>query len=242
MLRQSGQIRTRFSILLALVLGGCGPATKSPDSANNVVPLDDKSSGTASNASSADSHSPSSDVSRAMKKIEVKQFAEAKDILTKAVAASPSDVLAHYYLGVAYSGLGDTKSASASYKRAIEIDKKFAEAYVNLSALQLDLKDASGALATADAGLKSANSADLYLNRAIALEALERKDESVAAYGLAVKNMPDNLSLRMTYAQLLASGGKKNEALAQVRRVRDGDDPEIACDCRNLGQATRSVC
>ena len=242
MLRQFGQICTRFSILLALSLGGCGPGTKSPDSANNVVPLNDKPSGAASNASSADSHTPSADVSRAMKQIEAKQFAEAKEILTKSIVASPNDVLAHYYLGVACSGLGDTEGASASYKRAIEIDKKFAEAYVNLSALQLDLKDASGALATADAGLKSANSADLYLNRAIALEALGKKDESVAAYGLAVKNMPDNLSLRVTYAQLLASGGKKDEALAQVRRVRDGDDPEITCNCCDLGQATRSIC
>ena len=226
MLRQAGPICTRLSILLALSLSGCGSSTKSPDTANNVVPLDDKPSG-ASNASSADSHTPSPDVSRAMKQIEAKQFDEAKAVLTKAVAASPKDVLAHYYLGVACGGLGDTEGASASYKRAIELDKKFAEAYVNLSALQLDLKDAAGALATADAGLKNANNADLYLNRAIALEALGKKDESVAAYGVAVKNMPDNFSLRMTYAQLLASSGKKEEAIAQVRKVREGDDPKL---------------
>ena len=39
--------------------------------------------------------------------------------------------------------------------------------------------------------------------------------------------MPENLSLRVAYAQLLSAEGKKDEALAQVRRVRESDDPKL---------------
>jgi superkiller protein 3 len=216
-----------FPLLFALSFTACGSSNKPPESANEIVPLDDKSDKTAGPSSSAGTHNPTPEVSRAMKALEAKQFAEAKEILTKSVATNSNDVLAHYYLGVACGGLGDNSGATASYKRAIELDKKFAEAYVNLSALQLDLKDASGALATAEAGLKNANEADLYLNRAIALEALGKKEESMTAYGAAVQHMPDNLSLRVTFAQLLVGGGKKDEALAQIRHVKESDDTKL---------------
>jgi tetratricopeptide (TPR) repeat protein len=162
-----------------------------------------------------------------MKAIDAKQFAEAKEVLTKSLRNAPNDVLAHFYLGVACGGLGDNSGAAASYRHAVELDQKFSEAYVNLSALQLDLKDASGALATTEAGLKNVKDADLLLNRAIALEALGRKDDARAAYGTAVQNMPENLSLRIAYAQLLVAAGNKNEALAQVRRVRESDDSKL---------------
>jgi tetratricopeptide (TPR) repeat protein len=229
----------RFPILFALSITACGAGNKPPESANEIVPLDDKSEKATGPSSSAGTHNPTPDVSRAMKAIEAKQFAEAKEILAKSVAANANDVLANYYLGVACGGLGDDSGATAAYKRAIELDKKFAEAYVNLSALQLDLKDAAGALATAEAGLKNANNADLYLNRAIALEALGKKEESLAAYGAAVQHLPDNLSLRVTYAQLLVAGGKKDEALTQIRHVKEGDDTKLlaiaAIVARQLG-------
>ncbi len=217
----------RLPFLFALSLTACGSNNKPPQSANEIVSLDDKSEKNTGPSSSAGTHNPTPEVSRAMKAIEAKQFAEAKEILNKSLAKNANDVLAHYYLGVACGGLGDDSGAASSYKRAIELDNKFAEAYINLSALQLDLKDASGALATAEAGLKNANSADLYLNRAIALEALGKKEESIAAYAAAVQHMPNNLSLRVTYAQLLVASGKKDEALAQVRHVKESDDPKL---------------
>lgn len=213
--------------LLAFALCACGSSPRPAESPNNAALPDEKPNVATAPQSSAESHTPSPEVTRAMKAIESKQFAEAKGILTKAIASKDSDVLAHYYLGVAYSGLGDSASAEKSYRRAIELDQKFAEAYVNLSALQLDQKDANGALSTADAGLKNASHSDLYLNRAIALEALGKKDDAATAYGLAVEHMPDNFSLRLSYAQLLAENGKKSEALNQLRKVRESDDPKL---------------
>jgi len=213
--------------ILVIALSACGSNPKHADSASSVVPLDDKPSANTGVVSSADSHTPSGEVSRAMKAIEGKQFAEAKNILEKAINANSADVLAHYYMGVACGGLADSSCAANSFRRAIELDQKFAEAYVNLSALQLDQKDFAGSLATVEAGLKHTNHPDLYLNRAIALESLGKKDDAASAYGVAVEHMPDNFSLRLTYAQLLLANEKKVEALAQIQKVRESDDPKL---------------
>lgn len=222
-----GSVIAKLPCVVALALCACGSNAKPAESANNAVPLDDKPAAASAPQSSAESHTPSPEVNRAMKAIDNKQFAEAKDILARAIAAKNTDVLAHYYMGVACSGLGDSTGAEKSFRRAVELDPKFAEAYVNLSALQLDQKDAAGALATVDTGLKNASHADLYLNRAIALEALGKKEEAAAAYGTAVEHLPDNFSLRVSYAQLLMANGKKSDALAQIRKIRESDDPKL---------------
>jgi len=227
MLSRTGSIFSTLPCLMALVLCGCGTNAKPAGSANDVVSLEDKPNANTGVVSSADSHTPSAEVSQAMKAIESKQFAEAKEVLAKAITSKPADVLAHYYMGVACSGMGDSPGAIGSFKRAIELDPKFAEAYVNLSALQLDQKDAQGALATADAGLNHAKHPDLYLNRAIALENLGKKDDAASAYAAAVEHMPDNFSLRISYAQLLLANGNKAEALTQIRKVRESDDPKL---------------
>jgi len=223
-----GSILTKLPCILAFAFWACGGSSRPADAPSGAVSLDEKPNANApEGTSSSESLTPSAEVNRAMKAIEAKQFAEAKAMLVKAIAAKDTDVLAHYYMGVACSGLGDSVSAATSFRRAIELDPKFAEAYVNLSALQLDLKDSDAALATADAGLKNSDHADLYLNRAIALENLGKNDEAASAYGKAVEHMPDNFSLRMSYAQLLISNGKKLEALAQIRMVKESDDPKL---------------
>ncbi len=235
------RLTSRQSLIGAVALlmaSACGSSSKPPETSQDAILLDDSHSSTNGKSSSA-SHTPSAAVDQAMKALEAKRFDEARDILTRAVSENDKDVLANFYLGVAHAGLGDTSRAVSSYQKAISLDPKFAEAYVNLSALQLDAKDADGALATVEQGLKNAKSADLYLNRAIALETLGRKDEALAAYAAAVKQMPENLSLRVTYAQLLAASGKKEEALTELRRVRDGADPKLlaiaAIEARQLG-------
>lgn len=226
--------------VLTLVMACAGGSnSKPPETSQNVASLEDSSAQSGAGNSSSASHAPSSEVNEAMKAIEAKRFSDAKAILTKALTKDDKDVLANFYLGVTHAGLGENALAVSSYQKSIALDPKFAEAYVNLSALQLDAKDADGALATAELGLKNTDNADLFLNRALALETLGKKEQSLAAYGAAVKHMPDNLSLRVTYAQLLAANGKKEEALAELRHVRDGADPKLlaiaAIEARQLG-------
>src|SRR5258706_11272883 len=114
------------------------------------------------------------------------------------------------------------------YKKALELDAKLVEAAVNLSGAQFEGKDAAGALGTAEQGLKAnPKSPELLVNRALALEALGKKDEAMTAYGAAVKAKPDDAQLRITYAEYLAAAGKRDEALTELRAVQNVEDPTL---------------
>jgi tetratricopeptide (TPR) repeat protein len=164
-----------------------------------------------------------------MKAIEAKRFSDAKALLDKAIAKNPKDAQAHYYLGVTLSQEGgDLKAAIQSYEQALVLDSKLVDAYVNLSALKLEVKDGKGALTVSEKGLTVApKQPDLALNRALALEAMGKADEALTAYGDAVSVRPDDFTLKVSYAQLLAQAKKKTEALAQISAIRECSDPRL---------------
>src|SRR5262249_2207761 len=125
-------------------------------------------------------------------------------------------------------GLNDAAGAKSAYQDALKLDPKLVEAAVNLSALLLDAKDADGALAACDTGLKSQpKQPDLLLNRALALEAQGKKDESLKAYGAAVAASPDNIELRIAYAELLTAAKDEKGALEQLHGIPPTDDPKL---------------
>jgi tetratricopeptide (TPR) repeat protein len=226
----------RFGVaLLGVIMWGCGGGNKPASSPDEVVSLGDSESKpgpkTAEQASSPE-------VADAIKAIESKQFEKARQLLDTAIQKNPKDAQAHYYLGVTLSGSGsDGAAAAKSFATAIELDPKLVDAYVNLSALKLDAKDATGALAVADKGLTLAKKhPDLTLNRALALEALGKKSEAVAAYGEAVAARPEDCTLRVSYAQLLAQAAKKTEALGQVSAIRECKDPRLLAVAANVAR------
>jgi tetratricopeptide (TPR) repeat protein len=206
---------------------GCGASTKPANHPDEVVPLEGTTGANA--AAPAVEAASSPEVSDAMKAIEAKRYTDAKSLLDKALAKNPKDAQAHYYMGVTLSAEGgDLKSAIQHYEQALEIDPKLVDAYVNLSALKLEGKDAAGALSVSEKGLSVApKQPDLTLNRALALEALGKTSEALAAYGDAVQVRPDDFTLKVSYAQLLAQAKKKPEALAQVSAIRECPDPRL---------------
>jgi len=180
-------------------------------------------------AASDRSEKPSSKkVEQGIDAIKAQDFAKAKALLSEARKESPKDPQAAFYLGVALEGLSDGTGATAAYKDALALDPKLTEASVNLSALLLDAKDAAGALSVADVGLKTTpKQPDLLLNRALALEASGKKDEALKAYGAAVAASPDNIELRIAYAELLTAAKDEKTALEQLRAVSTTDDPKL---------------
>lgn len=223
------------STLLGILLLGCGGGSKPAASPDEIVPLED--SGASSGAKGVEQAS-GPDVAEAMKAIEAKQFERAKELLGTAIQKNPKDAQAHYYMGVTLSASGgDVTEAIQSLEKALELDPKLVDAYVNLSALKLEAKDAEGALAAADKGLAAAKKQpDLALNRALALEALGRKSEAIAAYGDAVAARPEDCTLRVSYAQLLAQASKKAEALAQVSAIRECKDTRLLAVAANVAR------
>ncbi len=219
----------------AIALFGCGGGNKPASSPDEVVALDDaKPNG----GTKAAEQASGPEVADAMKAIEAKQFDRAKQLLETAIEKNPKDAQAHYYMGVTISAAGsDVAAASKSFEKAIELDPKLVDAYVNLSALKLESKDAAGALAVADKGLGLAKKQpDLALNRALALEALGKNSEAIAAYGEAVAARPDDCTLRVSYAQLLAQASKKTEALGQVSAIRECKDTRLLAVAANVAR------
>lgn len=226
-----------LGMVLALCLCACGksPPANSPD---EVVPLDDTTGGPATEQAATPS---GPEVNQAIDAIEAKEFDRAKQLLTTALQKHPGDAQAEYYLGVALTGLGDKQGAIESFKRAITADPKLVDAYVNLSAAELDAGDAGAAFETANRGLKLAEQhPDLTLNRALALEALGKKDEALSAYGLAVRAAPKNLTLRLSYAQLLARANRRSEALSEIAAVRDSKDPRLLAVAANVARSLKA--
>lgn len=228
-------ITKSLATLLGVFLLGCGGGNTPAKSPDEVVPLEG-SSPAATPKGVERASSP--EVADAMKAIEAKQFDRAKELLETALKKNPKDPQAHYYLGVTLSSSGsDLAAAIQSFEKALELDPKLVDGYVNLSALKLESKDAAGALSVADKGLVIAKKQpDLALNRALALEALGKKDEAIAAYGDAVAARPDDCTLRVSYAQLLAQASKKPEALSQVAAIKECKDTRLLAVAANVAR------
>jgi tetratricopeptide (TPR) repeat protein len=214
------------TLLAALVLSACGGSAPPPEAP--PPPLDEPATAGPAPASEQAAKASSKKVEQAIDAIKAQDFGKAKALLTEARAEAPKDPQAAFYLGVALEGLSDGPGATSAYKDALGLDPKLVEAAVNLSALLLDAKDAAGALASAELGLKTApKQPDLLLNRALALEAAGKKDESLKAYGAAVAAAPDNIELRIAYAELLTAAKDEKTALEQLRAVSTTDDPKL---------------
>lgn len=65
-----------------------------------------------------------------------------KEVITKIseqVQKNPGNKTYPYYLGIAYSTIGDNKKAQESYTKAVEIDPSFSDAYINLGGVILNM-------------------------------------------------------------------------------------------------------
>jgi len=70
-----------------------------------------------------------------------KEWAQAKNHFEAAIAIYPDFDVAYNGLGVALSGLGDTKAARPAFEKAIKLNDGFAEAYRNLARIALADRD-----------------------------------------------------------------------------------------------------
>lgn len=65
-----------------------------------------------------------------------------KEVITKIseqAQKNPENKTYPYYLGIAYSTIGDNKKAQESYTKAVEIDPSFSDAYINLGGVILNM-------------------------------------------------------------------------------------------------------
>lgn len=219
-----------LALISSLAVASCGGATPGPENPNDDKTLLDEppKNGEAAPASSAK-------VQAGIDAIQAGDFAKAKQILSEAQAENPKDAQASFYLAVALEQTGDMPGATDNYKKALELDPKLPEASQNLSAILLDGGDAKGALDVVEKGLKhTPGHPGLLMNHALALEATGDAAGALQAYGQAAAAQPDNLEIAYAYGELLAGAGKKDEAIAQMKKVAGSDDAKLLAAAANV--------
>jgi len=83
----------------------------------------------------------------AQRNIDANNFEGALPPLQKFIAEKPEVAFAHFQLGYAYTALKRGDEARAEYQRAIALDPKMPEAYLNLGILLLDKQEYAAAVA-----------------------------------------------------------------------------------------------
>jgi tetratricopeptide (TPR) repeat protein len=164
-------------------------------------------------------------------------FVGAKKLLAEFTQKSPNNANGQFYYGVALHNLNETDAAIAAYERALALDPKLGEAWVNLSAVQLDVGRPQEALGVVERGLESQPSnGELLYNRALALKALDRMSDALPAYEKALAANPENAELKYGYAEALLQAGDQAKAKSVLESLISVDQIEIlASSARLLG-------
>jgi superkiller protein 3 len=143
----------------------------------------------------------------AQRDIEKKEFAAAIDPLQKFIAAQPDVAYGHFQLAYVYTALQKADEARGEYERAIAIDPKMAEAYLNLGILFIERAPAAVAVPNLRKAVEllPAQSRPRYL---LGVAQENAKDYSGAAesfegaYRLDPKNLEPILHLANLYVRL----------------------------------------
>jgi tetratricopeptide (TPR) repeat protein len=71
---------------------------------------------------------------------QLKRYDEGIDVLSKSIALTPNDSKAHNYLGCCYAEKGRQLDAEMEFKRSIELNRDFGDAYFNLALVYSTVK------------------------------------------------------------------------------------------------------
>jgi tetratricopeptide (TPR) repeat protein len=161
---------------------------------------------------------------------ELKRFAEAVDLLRKAVKLAPKHAPAHNLLGSALKEIGRTEEALASFNRAISHQPDSMEAYVNRAELLMALNRWAEAVETYDGALAVRPSFfQGWCNRGVALERMARLEEAIASYDRALALRADLTAAHANRGNALAALGRHQAAVDSFDRALaiQPDFPEL---------------
>jgi tetratricopeptide (TPR) repeat protein len=117
--------------------------------------------------------------------------------------------------------------AQDSYRRALQMDAKFAPAYVGLAKAQEFAGDRDGALKTWQTALtKLPNEPSLWFERGLCLGRMQRFDEATMSLGQACRLEPRNKDYCKSVGFMLARQGRDEEALTWLRKVMPEADAQ----------------
>jgi tetratricopeptide (TPR) repeat protein len=212
---------------VAVALAACG-GTETPPREPELVadpPLDQEGSIAKGAAQS--------DLQRAAEYIKRERWADAKAALDRALATSPGNPEAHFYMGIVHEKENDLAGAEASYKAALAANPTFAEAVQNLAAIYLSASPprADDAIPILRKALeKTPDDTALLQNLGYALGLKGDVPGASKAYDTAIAKK-DSVELRFAYATLLAENKQADKAVPHLKKVLEGtkdDAPMLA--------------
>ncbi len=115
----------------------------------------------------------------------------------------------------------DPLGARYAYRRALEAQAGFADAYVNLSALLLSIGDPEEALRVCDQALRcTAPSVALWFNRALASEDLDQSAQAEQSYQQCLALEPACADAHHNLARLFVARGDAVSAQRHLQALR----------------------
>jgi tetratricopeptide (TPR) repeat protein len=151
---------------------------------------------------------------------QLKRFAEAVDLLRKAVKAAPKHAAAHNFLGGALKDVGRVDEALGSFNRAISHQPDFMDAYVNRADLLMALNRWAEAVETYERALAvRPNFFQGWCNRGVALETMGRFEDAIASYDRAIALRADLTAAHANRGNALAALGRHQAAVDSFDRA-----------------------
>jgi len=133
----------------------------------------------------------------------------------------PSPEAGEYFRQAEKLEMEDVDAAEAAYRKAIELDPSFENAYLNLGAILCEAQHNEAALALYDIAIAACpGSALIRFNRAVALEDLGRLDEAVSSYELSLELDSSLADAHFNIARLKEKLGDSQSALRHFNAYR----------------------
>jgi tetratricopeptide (TPR) repeat protein len=115
----------------------------------------------------------------------------------------------------------DLDAAQAAYRRAIELEPCFENAYLNLGAMLCEARRSDAAMALYDSAIAACPASSLIrFNRAVALEDLGRLEEAVSSYELSLELDSSLADAHFNIARLKDKLGDSQSALRHLNAYR----------------------
>jgi len=149
--------------------------------------------------------------------IDRNDFQAAVDPLKKFLAEKDDFAYAHFQLGYVFTALKQPKEARAEYEKAVELDPKMSEAYLNLGILLLDTDPAASVAPLAKAvDLLSTQSRPRFL-LGVAQERSHNLKAAVQSFESALALDPKDLDATLHLAQLYLAQKRPADAEPRFR-------------------------
>jgi Tfp pilus assembly protein PilF len=246
-------MRARHLLFITAIAACGGPEPQSQNDAKTPPKLPPSLGGPLATPASSPTEAPPSDapppspeVSKGLKALEAKDYANAKSICEAAAKKNAKDADAWACLGEALQS--DVANAEKAYKKALELRPEHEGAAQGLSGLLIDAKRFDDAVSVARAGLaKHAQNASLAFNLGLALAEKGDQPGAAKAFDDATRLGPNEPMFFLAYGQWLVKW--KQPELAGVKlktalRLAGNDVPmmaTVAFEMQHMGAFTECV-